>query len=35
MANYVKDLVEDIKNGRISEEEAEVMIRKAPFVDIG
>ncbi len=35
MSNYVKELVEGIKNGSISEEEAEVMIRKAPFVDIG
>ncbi len=35
MSNYVKELVEGIKSGKITEEEAEVMIRKAPFVDIG
>ena len=35
MANYLKDLIEGIKEGRISEEEAEVMIKKSPFVDIG
>lgn len=35
MASYVKELVEGIKTGKISEEEAEIMIRKAPFVDIG
>ncbi len=35
MSNYVKDLMERIKNGSISEEEAELMLKKAPFVDIG
>ncbi len=35
MSNYVKDLIEGIKTGRISEEEAEIMLKKAPFVDIG
>lgn len=35
MSNYVKKLVEGIKNGSITEEEAEVILRKAPFVDIG
>lgn len=34
MSNYVKELVEGIKTGRISEEEAELMLRKAPYVDI-
>ena len=35
MSSYVKDLIEGIKNGRISEEKAEIMLKKAPFVDIG
>lgn len=35
MSNYVKELVEGIRSGKITEAEAEVMIRKAPFVDIG
>ena len=35
MSSYVKDLIDGIKNGRISEEEAEIMLKKAPFVDIG
>lgn len=35
MKTYVKDLIAGIKDGTISEEEAELMIRKAPFVDLG
>ena len=35
MNDYVKNLIEGLKTGAVSEEEAEVMIRKAPFVDIG
>ena len=35
MSNYVKELVEGIRSGRISDEEAEIMLKKAPFVDIG
>ena len=35
MSNYVKELVDGIRSGRISDYEAELMIRKAPFVDIG
>lgn len=35
MNDYVKNLVEGLRTGTVSEEEAEVMIRKAPFVDIG
>ena len=35
MNEYVKDLIDKIKTGAISEDEAEVLIRKAPFVDIG
>ena len=34
MSNYVKNLIEGLKAGTISEEEAELMIRKAPYVDI-
>ena len=34
MSNYVKKLIEGLKDGTISEEEAEIMIRKAPYVDI-
>lgn len=35
MNDYVKNLIEGLKTGAVSEEEAEVMIRKAPFVDMG
>ncbi len=35
MNDYVKNLIEGLKSGAVSEEEAEVMIRKAPFVDMG
>jgi NCAIR mutase (PurE)-related protein len=35
MNDYVKNLIDGLKSGAVSEEEAEVMIRKAPFVDMG
>ena len=35
MNDYVKNLIAGLKDGSITEEEAEVMLKKAPFVDIG
>ena len=34
MNNYTNDIIQKIKNGSISDEEAELLLKKAPFVDL-